>query len=77
MAFSPIAQGEVKMSIWGHTADGTAVPIYTLTGGQIEVRVAAYGARLVSVRTPDRTGTMADVVLGFDTLDDYLIKAIA
>ena len=59
------------MSIWGHTADGTAVPIYTLTGGQIEVRVTAYGAHLVSVKTPDRTGKMADVVLGFGGLEGY------
>ncbi|MGD0738085.1 MAG: aldose epimerase family protein [Terracidiphilus sp.] len=74
MALTPIAQGEMKMSIWGHTADGTAVPIYTLTSGQIEVRVTAYGAHLVSVRAPDRTGKMADVALGYDTLDKYLIK---
>ena len=60
------------MSIWGHTADGVAVPIYTLTSGQIEVRVTAYGAHLVSVRTPDRTGKMADVVLGYDSLQGYL-----
>jgi aldose 1-epimerase len=60
------------MSIWGHTAEGVAVPIYTLTSGQIEVRVTAYGAHLVSVRTPDRTGKMADVVLGYDTLQGYL-----
>lgn len=60
------------MSIWGHTADGTAVPIYTLTSGQIEVRIAAYGAKLVSIRTPDRNGKAADIVLGFDKLDDYL-----
>ena len=72
MAFSTVAQGEVKMSIWGHTADGTAVPIYTLTDGQIEVRVTAYGAHLVSVKAPDRAGKMADVVLGYDTLQGYL-----
>ncbi len=59
------------MAIWGHTADGTAVPIYTLTGGQIEVRVTAYGAHLVSVKTPDRNGKMADVVLGFSGLEGY------
>ncbi|MGA3132015.1 MAG: aldose epimerase family protein [Terracidiphilus sp.] len=74
MAFSAIAQGEVKMSIWGHTADGTAVPIYTLTDGQIEVKVTAYGAHLVSIKTPDRAGKMADVALGYDKLDTYLIK---
>jgi aldose 1-epimerase len=72
MALSTVAQGEVKMAIWGHTADGTAVPIYTLTSGQVEVRVMAFGARLVSVRTPDRTGKMADIVLGYDSLAGYL-----
>ncbi len=72
MLLATTAHAEVKMSIWGHTAEGVAVPIYTLTSGNIEVRVMAYGARLVSVRTPDRTGKMADVVLGYDTLQGYL-----
>jgi aldose 1-epimerase len=72
MAFAAVAQGEVKMAIWGHTADGTAVPIYTLTSGQVEVRVMAYGAKLVSIRTPDRTGKVADIVLGYNALQDYL-----
>ena len=31
VAVTPVAQGEVKMSIWGPTAEGVAVPIYTLT----------------------------------------------
>jgi aldose 1-epimerase len=60
------------MSIWGHTTGGEAVPIYTLTSGAVEVRVTSYGARLVSVRTPDRAGKVADIVLGYDTLEDYL-----
>ena len=60
------------MAAWGRTADGTAVPIYTLKSGEIEVRVAGYGAKLVSVRTPDLSGKIADIVLGFDKLDDYL-----
>jgi aldose 1-epimerase len=72
MALTAVAQGEVKMSIWGQTKDGKAVPIYTLKSAQIEVRVTAYGAKLVSVRTPDRSGKMADVVLGYDNLEGYL-----
>jgi aldose 1-epimerase len=74
VALTPIAQGETKMAIWGHTADGTAVPIYTLASGKIEVRVMAYGATLVSVKAPDRAGKVADVVLGFDALDNYMKK---
>lgn len=60
------------MAIWGHTSDGTPVPIYTLTSGHLEVRVTAYGAKLVSVRTPDRAGKVADIVLGFDNLEGFL-----
>jgi aldose 1-epimerase len=74
VAFAARAQGETKMSIFGHTADGTAVPIYTLTSGKLEVRVTAYGAHLVSVKAPDRNGKMADVALGYDSLDTYLVK---
>lgn len=62
------------MEMWGHTADGKAVPVFTLKSGQIEARVMAYGAKLVSVRTPDRSGKMADVVLGFDSLEEYLAE---
>jgi aldose 1-epimerase len=62
----------MKKSIFGHTAEGVAVPIYTLTSGQVEVRVMAFGAILVSVKTPDRAGKIADIVLGYDTLENYL-----
>jgi aldose 1-epimerase len=72
MALTAVAQGEVKMKVWGKTADGVGVPIYTLTSAQVEVRVTAFGARLVSVRTADRNGKMADIVLGYDSLDGYL-----
>jgi aldose 1-epimerase len=74
-ALAAFAQGEVKMSTWGHTADGAAVPIYTLKSGQTEVRVMGWGAKLVSIRTPDRAGKMADIVLGYDSLQDYLNDA--
>ncbi len=72
MAPGAVAQGEMMMAIWGYTAEGAAVSIYTLTSGQTEARVTAQGAKLVSVRTPDRAGRMADVALGFDDLKDYL-----
>jgi len=48
------------------------VQIFTLTSGAMKVRVTSYGARLVSIRTPDRTGKVADVELGYDSLEDYL-----
>ena len=60
------------MAIWGKTADGTAVEIFALKSGNIEARVMAYGAHLVSVKAPDRNGKVADVVLGYDDLATYL-----
>ena len=72
MALTVMAQGEVKMSVFGHTKDGVAVPIYTLKTAELEVRVTAYGARLVSVKAADKNGKFADVVTGYDTLDGYL-----
>jgi aldose 1-epimerase len=38
----------------------------------IDVRAITYGGIITSIRTPDRDGTMGDIVLGFDSLDGYL-----
>lgn len=59
-------------SLWGKTEEGADVQLFTLGSGEIEVRLTDFGAHLVSVRTPDRTGKVADVVLGFDALEPYL-----
>ena len=37
----------------------------------MEVRLASYGARITSINVADRNGAMADVVLGFDTVESY------
>ena len=64
---------DVKKEAFGRLADGTAVDIYTLTNkAGIEARVMTYGAILVSLKLPDRTGVFADVNLGFDGLAGYL-----
>ena len=52
--------------------DGTAVDAYTLTSGDVRVVVLAYGGIVQSIETPDRSGNLANVVLGFAGLDDYL-----
>ena len=46
---------------------------YTLTNSHcMQVRVITYGATVQSVRVPDRHGHLADVVLGFKSLADYV-----
>lgn len=47
--------------------------IYTLTNAHgVEARVISYGATLVSLKAPDRTGQLKNIVLGFDSLEPYL-----
>ncbi len=58
---------------WGRTADGEAVELFTLRNSKgVVVRIATYGATVVSIEVPDRQGKSGDVVLGFDGLDGYL-----
>jgi aldose 1-epimerase len=58
---------------FGKTPDGTEAEIFTLKNSNgIEVRVTNYGGIITSIATPDRHGEFADIVLGFDTLSEYL-----
>jgi aldose 1-epimerase len=48
---------------------------YTLTDCLgMQVRVLTYGGIVQSIEVPSRTGQSADVVLGFDTLKDYVTQ---
>jgi len=57
---------------YGTTKDGKAVEIYTLTNDHgMEVRFLTYGGVVTEIDAPDRDGHLADVVLGFRTLEEY------
>jgi aldose 1-epimerase len=66
------AKTQVTKKPFGQTADGTAVEIYTLKNDNLEVRIMTYGGIVVSLKSPDRKGTQADVVLGHDSLEGYI-----
>jgi aldose 1-epimerase len=67
------AATKITPASFGKTKDGAAVQIFTLTNKNgVEARIMTYGGRVVSLKTPDKTGAMGDVVLGFDSLDGYL-----
>ena len=61
----------VQEKAWGTADDGKPVKIFTISDGMLTVRITTFGARIVSIETPDRQGKMADVVLGYDTLEQY------
>ncbi|MBD0400733.1 aldose epimerase family protein [Flammeovirga sp. EKP202] len=63
---------QIEKVSWGKVND-KEVFLYTLTnqlGSQL--KVSTYGGILVSFLTADKNGEMADVLLGKDSLEDYL-----
>src|SRR5690349_11508032 len=63
----------VTVAPFGRTPDGQAVEVYTLTNARgMQVRAITYGAIIQAIRVPDRSGQVADVTLGYDSLQGYL-----
>ena len=57
---------EITRELWGKTACGKDINIYTLTNAKgAVVKLSDIGAAIVSVIVPDKDGNMADVVLGY------------
>ncbi len=58
---------------FGTTPDGQKVVRYTLTNKNgMVAKIMTYGATLTDLLVPDKNGDVADVVLGFDSLEGYL-----
>jgi len=58
---------------FGTLPDGREVEVYVLTNHTgMHLSIATYGGIITSLTAPDRGGHLADVVLGFDSLDQYL-----
>jgi aldose 1-epimerase len=56
----------------GKTADGTPVEFFTLKSkGGLVVKLMSRGATVMSIQAPDKTGTLANVTLGFDDVAGY------
>ena len=52
----------ISISSFGALPDGRAAALYTLTNPSgAQLCLTDYGARIVAVRVPDRTGNLADV----------------
>ncbi len=64
----------ITTSDWGER-DGKKVSLYTLTNASgTQVKITNYGGIVTSWTTPDRSGKMSDIVLGFNDLKGYLNK---
>ncbi|XP_038875522.1 galactose mutarotase-like [Benincasa hispida] len=51
---------------------GQKIGVYELKKGNFSVKFINYGASIVSVVVPDKYGNLADIVLGFDSIQDYV-----
>ena len=61
----------VTSAPFGTTRDGKAVERWILSNGSMEVSILTYGATVQTICVPGRDGVVRDVVLGYDTLEEY------
>lgn len=52
--------------------EGRQISLYTLKAGDLTMQVTNFGARVVTLWTPDKDGNMEDVVLGYADIDSYI-----
>lgn len=62
----------MKKELFGKNKEGKNVTIYTLENKNgMKARVMDYGANLVGLEVPDKGGKLRDVVLGYDSVEEY------
>ena len=56
---------------FGTTPAGELVELLTLDNGRLSCQILTFGATLRALLVPDREGRPVDVVLGYETLEEY------
>ncbi|HRH97407.1 MAG TPA: aldose epimerase family protein [Prosthecobacter sp.] len=75
LSSSHAASSSVESAVWGKTAAGEEVKLFTLRNANgMEAKITNWGGYIVSLKVADKKGQFADVVLGFDSLEGYLAK---
>ncbi|KAJ6734677.1 ALDOSE-1-EPIMERASE [Salix purpurea] len=63
------------LQIFGFLAIGSSareeIGIYELKQGNLSVKLTNYGAHIISLVVPDKHGKLGDVLLGYDTIEEY------
>jgi len=57
---------------FGTSPEGHEVSLYSITADGFSVEIINYGGAVRAIRVPDRQGNLADVVLGCETLPEYI-----
>ena len=62
----------IKKTEFGITKDGEKASRYLMENASgIEVELSDFGAQFLAIRVPDKVGVKRDVLLGYDTLEEY------
>lgn len=65
----------IKNQALGTAPDGGRIESYTITNAHgLEVRALNYGGNITSLAVPDRNGKPANIVLGFDSVEEYFVN---
>ena len=65
--------GRIMKETFGSSPDGQMVDLYTLVNSNgLRAKIMTYGGILVSLETPDRDGKLGDIVLGYESLAEYV-----
>jgi len=66
-------KNRVTKQAFGKLADGREAALYTLANSRgTKVSVCTFGAAVTSLLVRDRDGNLADIVLGYDSLEGYM-----
>lgn len=64
---------KITKSNFGITHEGIGVELFTLENdNQVTIKITNYGAIITSIETPDKKGTVANIALGFEKLENYI-----
>jgi len=75
--YAPSSNAKVRLQAIQHRAwgevDGKPVTLFTLTNKNgLVAKIATYGGIITELHVPDRSGKLADIVLGFDEVGSYV-----
>ena len=62
----------IKKEHFGTMPGGREISLFTLNNGRLSASVSDLGALLVRLFVPDKNGEMEDIVLGYDSGEEYL-----
>ena len=69
------APSTVSMRAFGQTKAGEPVLLYTLTNANgLTADITNYGGIMTRLLVPDRDGKLGDILLGYNTVDEYIAK---